>query len=200
MSIPTRGFISLSLCCLRLLFNLERLWALLNHRVCHLISPMSPTVMHDNQWWLLDILFIFMLLMHMHDGMQQTIIVELVCSVLLFTFEGGFVAFWCGAERVVIVVHARSTSHFHELMISLATHRIIPAPSVSPQTSLPPTSLDPMVILLPQEPPERPVNPVPQESPERSNSLLPWPDWETNPFWGQLSHQVFHYKYLVHSA
>ena len=76
---------------------------------------------------------------------------------------------------MVIIFHARSLSHYHELMISLATHRIMPAPSVSPQT-LPPTLLDPMVVVFPQEPPERPVNPMPQELPERSNSPLPQPN------------------------
>ena len=54
---------------------------------------MPPIVTCNNQWWLLDILFIFTLLMHMHDGMRQVIIAELVCGVLLFTFDGGFVAF-----------------------------------------------------------------------------------------------------------
>ena len=138
--------------------------------------------MHDNQWWLLDILFIFTLLVHMHDGMQQAIIVELVCGVLLFTFEGGFVAFRCGAEGVVIVFHTRSTSHFHELMISLVTHRIAPAPSVSPPPTPRHAPLDPTVVLFPSEPPERPVNPEPQETPERQNSPLPRSNQETNPF------------------
>ena len=55
---------------------------------------MPPTVIHNNQWWLPDILFIFMLLMYMHDGMHQAIIAELVCSVLLFTFDGGSVGFF----------------------------------------------------------------------------------------------------------
>ena len=67
---------------------------------------MPPAVTRDNQWWLLDILFIFTLLVHMHNGMRQAIIVELVRGVLLFTFEGGFVAFRRGAEGVVIVFHA----------------------------------------------------------------------------------------------
>ena len=116
---------------------------------------MPPAIMCDNQWWLLDILFIFTLLVHMHNGIQQAIIAELVCGVLLFTFDGGFVAFRCGVKGVVIVFHTRSTSHFHELMISLATHRINPAPSVSPCTPPPPTSLDPTIILFPWEPPER---------------------------------------------
>ena len=120
--------------------------------------------------------------MHMHDGIQQAIIAELVCSVLIFTFDGGFVAYWCGAERVVVIFYARSISHFHELMISLTTHRITPAPSVSPHTPLPPALLDPTVVLFPQKPPERPSNPMPQEPPERSNSPLPQLNQETNPF------------------
>ena len=151
---------------------------------------MPPTVTRDNQWWLLDILFIFTLLVHMHDGMQQVIVIELVRGVLLFTFEGGFVAFWCGAEGVVIVFHARSTSHFHELMISLATHRIALAPSVSPPPTPRPAPLDPTVVLFPSEPPERPVNPAPQETPER-NSPLPRVNRETNPFRGEPRDQLF---------
>ena len=89
----------------------------------------------------------------LHDGMQRVIIVELVHGVLIFTFEGGFVAFWCGAKGVVIIFHTRSTSHNHKLVISLATHRIAPAPSVSPPQTLPPTPLDPTVVLFLQEPP-----------------------------------------------
>ena len=109
----------------------------------------------------MDILFIFMLLVHMHDGMRQAIIAELVCSVLLFTFEGGFVAFWHGVKGVIIIFHVRPTSHYHELMISLATHRIALAPSVSPPQTLPPTLLDPTVILFPWKPPERQNSPLP---------------------------------------
>ena len=105
--------------------------------------------------------------------MQQAIVVELVCDVILFTFDGGFVAFRHGAEGVVIIFHAQSTSHFHELMISLATHRIAPAPSVSPPPAPCPAPLDPTVVLFPSEPPERPVNPEPQEPPERPVSPLP---------------------------
>ena len=146
---------------------------------------MPSAVTRDNQWWLLDILFIFMLLVHMHDDMRQAIVVELVCGVLLFTFEGGFVAFRCGAKRVVIVFHSQSTTHFHELMISLATHRIALAPSVSPPPALHPAPLGPTVVLFPSEPPERPANPAPQEFPERPNSPLPWPNRETNPFRGE---------------
>ena len=67
---------------------------------------MPPAVTGDNQWWLLDILFIFMLLVHMHNGMRQAIVIELVRGVLIFTFEGGFVTFWQGAEGVVIIFHA----------------------------------------------------------------------------------------------
>ena len=122
----------------------------------------------------------------MHDGMRQAIVAELVHSVLLFTFEGGFVAFQCGAKEVVVIFHTRSTSSFHELMISLTTHRIVPAPSVSPPPVLHPTLLDSTVVLFPLEPLKRPVNPAPQEPSERSNSPLPWPTWETNPFWGEL--------------
>ena len=114
----------------------------------------------------------------MHNGMRQAIIVELVCGVLLFTFDGGFVAFWHGAKGVVIIFHTRSTSHFHELMISLVTHRITPAPSVSPPPTPRPASLDPMVVLFPWEPPER------------SNSPLPWPNWETNPFRGEPQDEI----------
>ena len=85
----------------------------------------------------------------------------------------------------MIIFHARSTSHFHELMISLTTHRIAPAPSASPPPTPHPTPLDPMVVLFPREPPERPVNPTPQEPPERSNSPLSQPTRETNPFRGE---------------
>ena len=91
-----------------------------------------PAVMCDNQWWLLDILFIFMLLIHIHNGIRQAIIAELVRDVLFFTFDRGFVAFQRGAEGVVIVFHVRSLSYYHELMISLTMHRIMPALSVSP--------------------------------------------------------------------
>ena len=94
-------------------------------------------------------------------------------------------AFRRGAKGVVIIFYARSTSHFHELMISLATHRIAPAPSVSPPPAPRPAPLDPTVVLFPSEPPERPVNPEPQESPERSNSPVPGILPETNPFRGE---------------
>ena len=76
--------------------------------------------------------------------MHQVIIAELVQGVLLFIFEGGLVTFQCGAKGVVIIFHARSLTHYHELMISLATHRIALAPSVSLQT-LPPISTVSMV-------------------------------------------------------
>ena len=56
--------------------------------------------------------------------------------------------------------------------MSLVTHRITPAPSVSPRT-LPPASSIPMVIFHPWEPSERP------------ESLLPWLHQETNPFQGE---------------
>ena len=94
-------------------------------------------------------------------------------------------AFWCGTKGVMIVFHARSTSYFHELMISLATHRITLAPSVSPPPASHPAPLDPMVVLFPQEPPERPVTPTPQEVPERPNSPTPQLNRETNPFRGE---------------
>ena len=81
-------------------------------------------------------------------------------------------AFQRRAKRVVIIFHVRSTSHYHELMISLVTHRIAPAPSVSPQT-LPPAPLDSTVVFFPCEPPKRPVSPTPQESPERQDIPLP---------------------------
>ena len=126
----------------------------------------------NNQWWMLDILFIFTLLMHMHNGMWQAVVVELVRGVLLFTFIGSFVAFQHGAEGIVIIFHARSNTHYHELMISLVTYRIAQATSVSPQPS-PPVPSIPTVILNPQEPPERLESPIPQLH------------WETNPFWGE---------------
>ena len=66
---------------------------------------MPPAVSRDNQWWMLDILFISILLVHMHDGMRQAVVVELVRGVLLFTFQGGFVAFRRGDEGVVIIFH-----------------------------------------------------------------------------------------------
>ena len=133
---------------------------------------MSSVVLCDQQWWLLNILFIIMLLVHMYDSMQQAIIVELVHGVLLFTFDGGFVTFWCEAKRVVIIFHARSSTHYHELMISLVTHRIVPATSVSPR--IPPAPLILMVIFNPWDPLER------------LESSIPWNFWETSPFWGEL--------------
>ena len=167
VSIPTRGSIPLSLCCLRL-SNLEMLWALLNHRVCLLISMMPPVVLCDNQWWLLDILCIFTLLMHMHDGMCNAIFTEMMYSVLLFIFDGGFMTFWCRAEGIVIIFCARSLTHYHKLMISLMIHIIAPAPSVSPRTPLP--ALTNTMVVHSWEPPER------LESP------LPWLHQEINPF------------------
>ena len=110
--------------------------------------------------------------MHMHDGMCQAIITELMCGVLLFTYDGGFMAFQWGAKGVVIIFHARSLTHYHEPIISLAINRITQAPSVSPRT-LPPASSIPMVVFHLWEPPKR------LESP------LPWVHWETNPFQGE---------------
>ena len=60
----------------------------------------------------------------MHNDMYQAIIAELVCGVLLFTFDGGFVAFQQGAKGVVIIFYVRSLTHYHELMISLVIHTV----------------------------------------------------------------------------
>ena len=97
----------------------------------------------------------------MHDGMRQAVVVELTRGVLLFTFQGGFVAFRRGDKGMVIVFHAQSNTHYHELMISLVTHRFAQAPSVSPQPS-PPVPSIPMIVVHPREPPERPESPLPR--------------------------------------
>ena len=80
---------------------------------------MPPVVLCDNQCWLLDILFIFTLLMHMHDSMCNAIFTEMMYSVLLFTFGGGFMTFWCGAEGIVIIFCARSLTHYHKLIVMI---------------------------------------------------------------------------------
>ena len=94
-------------------------------------------------------------------------------------------AFQHRAKEVVIIFCVRSTSHYHELMISLVTHRIAPAPSVSPLQTPPPAPLDPTIVVFPQEPPERLVSSIPQEPPERQDSPLPQLTQETNPFQGE---------------